>query len=419
MWRDEEPQPDDDLRPVFPGAESDVWAWDDVAGQWYLHHFYAHQADLNIANPQVRDEIAKIAEFWLDLGVSGFRLDAAPYITRKASWADPPTTACGTSATCATGVHLRRRRRAARRGRRRGEAVRGVLRRWTGINVMLDFWTNNHLFLAFARSSATDPARPRRAARRAVRGDVRQLGPQPRRARPRGVSPSERDEVLDRSRPDPNAARYGRGIRRRIAPMLDGDRRKIELTHSIVFGCAVSRSSATATRSAWATTWHCPNEPPCARRCSGAPRPPPASPIVRPTSSRSHSSPTDASRRRHVNVLEQRSDPHSLLNAVAALVRARKESPEIGTGRLTVLSSLAADGVLGFRYEGGSDAVTVTLHNLRGEPVAVRATALADVGALAELASDQRYRVARATGDDRGPRPVRLPVVPRSPDPER
>jgi hypothetical protein len=66
---------------VFPDAEDSIWTWDDEkAGQYYLHHFYSHQPDLNIANPAVRDEIAKIAGFWLELGVDGFRVDAVPFL---------------------------------------------------------------------------------------------------------------------------------------------------------------------------------------------------------------------------------------------------------------------------------------------------------------------------------------------------
>src|SRR4029077_21237224 len=50
------------------------------AGAYYLHRFYAHQPDLNISNPAVREEITRIMGFWLELGVSGFRLDAAPFL---------------------------------------------------------------------------------------------------------------------------------------------------------------------------------------------------------------------------------------------------------------------------------------------------------------------------------------------------
>ena len=67
VWVDEPPkQKKSDV--VFPDAEDSIWAWDEKAGQWYLHHFYSHQPELNISNPAVRDEIAKIAGFWLEFG---------------------------------------------------------------------------------------------------------------------------------------------------------------------------------------------------------------------------------------------------------------------------------------------------------------------------------------------------------------
>ena len=57
-----------------------MWELDEKTGQYYLHSFYRHQPDLNITNPRVRDEIAKIIGFWLELGVSGFRVDAVPFL---------------------------------------------------------------------------------------------------------------------------------------------------------------------------------------------------------------------------------------------------------------------------------------------------------------------------------------------------
>ena len=57
-----------------------VWSFDRKARAWYMHRFYEHQADLNIANPAVREEILKIMGFWLQLGVSGFRIDAVPFL---------------------------------------------------------------------------------------------------------------------------------------------------------------------------------------------------------------------------------------------------------------------------------------------------------------------------------------------------
>jgi maltose alpha-D-glucosyltransferase/alpha-amylase len=65
---------------VFPGVQRAIWTYDSAARAYYYHRFYKHQADLNMANPAVREEIRQIMGFWLQLGVSGFRVDAAPFL---------------------------------------------------------------------------------------------------------------------------------------------------------------------------------------------------------------------------------------------------------------------------------------------------------------------------------------------------
>jgi len=62
---------------VFPGEEEAVWSCDEAAAAFYYHRFYRFQPDLNLANPEVRKEIRKIMGFWLEIGVSRFRVDAA------------------------------------------------------------------------------------------------------------------------------------------------------------------------------------------------------------------------------------------------------------------------------------------------------------------------------------------------------
>src|SRR4029078_4074543 len=64
------------------GTAPENWTWDDAAGQYYQHQFAPFQPDLNIANPAVRHEIAKTVGFWLALGVSGFRMDAVPFLVQ-------------------------------------------------------------------------------------------------------------------------------------------------------------------------------------------------------------------------------------------------------------------------------------------------------------------------------------------------
>src|ERR687884_2164677 len=65
---------------VFPGVQKSTWSWDEEAKAWYFHRFYDFQPDLNASNPQVQAEILKIMGFWIQQGVSGFRMDAVPFV---------------------------------------------------------------------------------------------------------------------------------------------------------------------------------------------------------------------------------------------------------------------------------------------------------------------------------------------------
>ena len=65
---------------VFPDKEDSIWERDEKTGEYYLHHFYKTQPDLNVANPAVQEQIASTLGYWLALGVSGFRIDAVPFL---------------------------------------------------------------------------------------------------------------------------------------------------------------------------------------------------------------------------------------------------------------------------------------------------------------------------------------------------
>jgi maltose alpha-D-glucosyltransferase/alpha-amylase len=79
VWSDKKPPHAKD-GVVFPGVQKSTWTRDDVAKAYYFHRFYDFQPDLNTANPLVQAEILKIMGFWLQLGVSGFRMDAVPFV---------------------------------------------------------------------------------------------------------------------------------------------------------------------------------------------------------------------------------------------------------------------------------------------------------------------------------------------------
>ncbi len=83
VWRSD-PPPDTSKDVVFPDQETSIWTLSEKTGEWYLHKFYKEQPDLNVTEPRVRDEVAKIMGFWLQLGLDGFRVDAVPFFLETA-----------------------------------------------------------------------------------------------------------------------------------------------------------------------------------------------------------------------------------------------------------------------------------------------------------------------------------------------
>ena len=87
---------------VFPDKEDSIWELDEKTGEWFLHHFYKTQPDLNVANPAVQEEIARTLGFWLELGVAGFRIDAVPFLFATDSYPGRSPAASTRSATSRT-----------------------------------------------------------------------------------------------------------------------------------------------------------------------------------------------------------------------------------------------------------------------------------------------------------------------------
>ena len=82
VWSDTD-QKYEEARIIFLYTEPSNWTWDEKTRQFYWHRFYASQPDLNFDNPSVQDELLKIAAFWLDLAIDGFRADAVPYLFER------------------------------------------------------------------------------------------------------------------------------------------------------------------------------------------------------------------------------------------------------------------------------------------------------------------------------------------------
>jgi maltose alpha-D-glucosyltransferase / alpha-amylase len=369
VWADEQPEGPPGV--VFPDAEDSNWDYDEVAGKWFLHRFYSHMPDLNIANPRVRDEINKIVGYWLELGLSGFRVDAAPFVIELA----------GTEAEQGQDPHDFLVNLRAFLNRRRGDAILLAeanlppedQRRFFGdeggdeMHMLFDFVLNQHIFLALVRQ---DPA--------PIVTALRELPPVPETNQWANfiknhdeltldkLTEAEREEVFAALAPDPDMRSFGRGIRRRVPPMLDGDRDRIELLYSLLFTLPgtpvllygeeiglgddqrVEGRGAVRVAMQWSPG---PN--------AGFTTGEPAVPVVT-------EGPFGPDR---VNVATQRRDPESLLNWMERAVRTRKELPELGWGAWRVLDT-DQPSVLARRCDWQGKGVLV-LHNLAPERVKV------------------------------------------------
>jgi maltose alpha-D-glucosyltransferase/alpha-amylase len=398
VWADEQPEGPPGV--VFPDAEDSNWDYDEVAGKWFLHRFYSHMPDLNIANPRVRDEISKVVGYWLELGLSGFRVDAAPFVIEQAGTDPRPGE---------EDPHDFLRDLRAFLNRRRGDAILlaeanlppDEQRRFFGdeggdeMHMLFNFVLNQHLFLALVRQ---DPA-PIVAA-------LEELPPVPVTNQWANfvknhdeltldkLTEDEREEVFAALAPDPDMRSFGRGIRRRVPPMLDGDRARIELLYSLLLTLPgspvllygeeiglgdnqrVEGRAAVRVAMQWSAG---PN--------GGFTTGEPAVPVVA-------DGPFGSDR---VNVAAQRRDPQSLLNWMERAIRTRKELPELGWGGWQVLGT-DQPAVLAHRCDWQGRGV-LALHNLGPEALQVQVAADDDTeggAVMAELLADQRYEPAKA-----------------------
>ncbi len=224
-------------RIIFTDTEKSNWTWDPEAGQFYWHRFFSHQPDLNYDNPRVVSAMVQVMKRWLDAGVDGFRLDAIPYLCERE----------GTSNENLPETH-------------------SVIKR---LRVELDAYSKNKVLLAEANQWPEDvqeyfgqgdechmayhfPLMPRiymaiaQEDRFPIADILRQTPDIPANCQwalflrnhdeltLEMVTDVERDYLWSTYANDPRA-RINLGIRRRLAPLMDNDHRKIELMNSLLF----------------------------------------------------------------------------------------------------------------------------------------------------------------------------------------
>ena len=370
VWADERPKNHRDGI-VFPGQQTTTWSFDRRAGQYYFHRFYRHQADLNTWNPYVRAEIQKIMGFWLQLGVSGFRMDAVPFLIEKK----------GAGMEHEQDFNLLKEMRDFLQWRS-GEAILLAeanvppdesMHYFGGegerLQMMLNFPVNQRPFYALATADL-DPLiwaleqtrkRPRNAqwVQFLRSHDELDLG---------RLTPEQRDKVFAAFGPQKRMQLYDRGIRRRLAPMFGGNRKRLELAFSLLFSLPGTPMMQYGDEIGMGDNLRLP-ERECARTPmqwtanvhGGFSR---AKRVARPVINDPQYGYTK------VSVAEQRRDPDSLLNWTERIIRMRKECPEISWGNFVVLRSNAPE-VLAIRYDWRNTSL-VTLHNFSDRRQKVR-----------------------------------------------
>ncbi len=362
IWADHRPD-DAHENVMFPGVQKSTWTYSRKRRQYYYHQFYDFQPDLNIANPEVQREILKIVGFWLELGVSGFRMDSVPLLIEQngihTSNAEP-----------AFGL-LRDIRALAQW--RKGDAVLMAeanipiesTEQYFGkdgerLHMILNFPVNQTLFYALA-SADSRPLRDALNVSKCIPGssqwahflrnhdelNIERLPDQQKQAVFTAFAPDERMQI------------YGRGIRRRLAPMLGGDRKRLELANSILMtlpGTPVIRygdeigmgddlslpeRDAARTPMQWS-----------ADRNAGFSE---CESTVLPVIADGPYS------YKILNVTDQRADQKSFLSWMERIIRVRKELPEIGWGDYDIIET--DPEFLAIRYHW-KDHRSVFVHNL-------------------------------------------------------
>jgi maltose alpha-D-glucosyltransferase/alpha-amylase len=394
VWSETEPS-DRNQGMVFPGEQTETWTFNKQAGLWYYHRFYDFQPDLNFSNPDVRDEVKKIMAFWLQLGVSGFRIDAAPFIIELTEPGNPDspkdmnfltelrahTTWRGGDAVLLAEANVEPDQLITYFADAGGSNTR--------IQMLFDFMLNGQLILGLARQDAEPIIEILRGTPKLPSGaqwatflrnhdeiDLSRL------------TADQRAEVFAKFGPQKKMRLYDRGIRRRLASMLGGDRRRLEMAYSLQFtmrGTPVLRygeeigmgddldlpdRQSIRTPMQWSDG-----------KNGGFSDAKPVRPVI--------------SGGRYgfekVNVTEQRHNSGSLLAWFERMIRTLRESPEVGSGGCAPIDKQLPAGVLVHRADGPSGTM-VFLHNLGTDKATVD---LSDLAAEAnnpnQVFGDQDY----------------------------
>jgi maltose alpha-D-glucosyltransferase/alpha-amylase len=401
VWADEKPE-DAHKGVIFPGVQDSTWTYSEAAGAYYFHQFYEHQADLNVENPEVWKEIQKVMGFWLQLGVSGFRLDAAPFLVELKS-------AHGSSKDEYAYLEEMRQFLSWRRGDAiilaeanvPMEAVPHYFGDGDKMQMLFNFMANQYLILALAREEVAPLIEGLKAP-----PEIPQVGQWAYFVRNHDelsldkLSDEQQEEILTKFNQDKEKVWiYDRGLRRRFPPMVQGDPRRVRLAYSLMFtmpgtpvlfygeeiglGDDLSQEERNSIRAPMQWSGE-PN--------AGFSTAPPDQ-LFRPVISSD-----DQFGYKHLNVIDQRRDPSSLLNWMERAIRMRKECPEFGWGDWQIIGT-GHPCVFAHRCDW-RDGSVMAVHNLSREACTVTLNLKENEDRLIDLLGDRPYHQIEGTSHE-------------------
>jgi maltose alpha-D-glucosyltransferase/alpha-amylase len=352
---------------VFPGVQKSTWTYDKEAKAYYFHRFYKFQPDLNFQNPAVKEEVRKVMGYWLELGVSGFRVDAVPFVIEEAPLGNKPAIK---HFEYLRDLHDVLQWRTGD-GILLGEAniLPGDNAKYFGaegdrMHMILNFQVNQHMFYALATGDVRPLARAVLATQ--LQNETSQWGTFLRTHDEQDLgrlTKRQRQRVFEAFAPEPSMRLYDRGIRRRLAPMLGGDPRRIEHAHSFLMSLPGTPVLRYGDEIGMGDDQSLPERQSVRTPMQWTPDAQGGFSMAEKTML-----PVIAEgpfRYERVNVADQRRDPESLVNATERLIRMRKECPELGWGKSEMLAT-GSDNVLALASTWRGNTV-VCVHNFAAE----------------------------------------------------
>ncbi len=391
VWSDD-PTRWSEARVIFIDTHDSNWTWDDEAGAYYWHRFFWHQPDLNFDHPEVRRAIADALRFWLDIGFDGLRLDAVPYLFERDGTNGenlPETHAYLKELRSIVDTEYADRILLAEANQWPADVV-AYFGDDDECQMAFHFPVMPRLFMAVAKAEAAPvidiladtPPIPAGCQWGVFLRNHDELTLEM-------VSEDERAFMYGHYAPDPGM-RKNVGIRRRLAPLLDGDRRRVELLVGILltlpgspvlyYGDEIGMGDRylLEDRDGVRTPMQWTGEPGAGFSTADPDE------FYLPMVDAPEFAPEV------LNVTAQRDDPESLLNWYRDLLALRRQFPVLGTGDF---EAVAADHPAILAYRRGGDT---------GELILVANLAAEEISTTLDLDTARTYRSVRGRGDVHG-----------------